>query len=45
VNELAVGSILGHHKLVRRLGQGGMGVVCEAVDQKLGRQVAVKFLN
>ena len=44
VNELAPGTLLGHYKLVRRLGQGGMGVVYEAVDQKLGRHVAVKLL-
>ncbi len=45
VNELAPGTLLGHYKLVRRLGQGGMGVVYEAVDQKLGRHVAVKLLS
>src|SRR5277367_380435 len=45
VTELASGTLLGHYKLVRRLGQGGMGVVYEAVDQKLGRHVAVKLLS
>jgi serine/threonine protein kinase len=44
VQELAPGTLLGHYKLIRRLGQGGMGVVYEAADQKLGRRVAVKLL-
>jgi serine/threonine protein kinase len=44
VQELAPGTFLGHYKLIRPLGQGGMGVVFEAVDQKLGRHVAVKLL-
>jgi serine/threonine protein kinase len=44
VQELNAGTLRGHYKIVRRLGQGGMGVVYEAEDQKLGRSVAIKLL-
>jgi len=44
VQQLTAGTLRGHYKIVRRLGQGGMGVVYEAEDQKLRRSVAIKLL-
>ncbi len=35
----------GRYRVTGRLGRGGMGVVCRAVDAVLGREVAVKVLR
>src|SRR6266850_2531862 len=40
-----VGKLLGHYKVLNRIGRGGMGEVFLAQDTALGRKVALKLLR
>ncbi|GAB4568606.1 MAG: serine/threonine-protein kinase [Haliangiales bacterium] len=45
VIDISPGAKIGQYELIRSIGSGGMSIVYLARDTKLGRRVAVKFIN
>ncbi len=43
--EVPVGTLFGNFEVVRKVGQGGMGVVYEAKHRTIGRKAAIKVMH
>ena len=41
---IGVGQRIGNYRVLRKLGQGGMGAVYEAIHEEIGRRAAIKIL-
>ncbi len=44
INNLNVGDLLGHYRIAKKIGAGGMGEVYLAEDTRLDRKIALKIL-